>query len=82
MQTCTDPLASGIVFQMDQTASSDQDVLWDERERGEVTNLDRRERLPAGGDSEKGTWPTPKPPPDSTDFQFDPIRENSYIFNV
>ena len=70
---------------MDQATSSHQDVLWLERECGEVAevaNLDWRERLFAGGDPEKGTGVVAEPSPDATDFQPDPIREKLYIFNV
>src|ERR1019366_6024307 len=38
-------VASGIVFQMDQTAPADQSILRDQRERSEDANLDRRVRL-------------------------------------
>ena len=34
-------LASGVVLQMDQAASADQDIFGYERERGQDTNLDR-----------------------------------------
>jgi hypothetical protein len=33
-------LASGVVFQMDKTASSDQSFLWDIRECRKNTNMD------------------------------------------
>ena len=69
-------LACGVIFQKDQTAPSHQDVLRHERERGEITNRDRRERLPARDDTQKGTWPVVKSLPDFTDFQFDTIRKN------
>ena len=44
------PLAGGAFFQMDQTASADQAVLWHVGERREDANLDRDFGLCAGGD--------------------------------
>src|SRR3990172_6675857 len=42
------PLASRALLQMDQAAPADQSILWDHRERGQNTNLDRHLRVCPG----------------------------------
>src|SRR5713226_3423127 len=61
-------VASGIVFQMDQTAFTHQGLLRYQRERGEDPNLDRGLRLRAGGDRPEALGPGDQPLPDSTDL--------------
>ena len=50
-------LASGIVFQMDQAASSHQTVLWHIGERSQISNLDCGLSLCPGCDCQKETQP-------------------------
>jgi hypothetical protein len=72
-------LAGGIVFQMDQTASADQGILRDQRERREDPDLDRRQRLRARGHHPQAAGAGSQPLPDSTDFQRYPFRENPLL---
>jgi hypothetical protein len=67
------PLASGAVFQMDQAASSYQTVLWDFRERGEDTDLDRRGGVRIGGHREKALEHLGEPLRNATDLEPDHV---------
>lgn len=49
------PLADRNLFQMDQAISSNQDIFWHYRERGEDSNLDCHQHLCSGGDCQEGT---------------------------
>jgi hypothetical protein len=46
-------MAGGIIFQMDQAASSDQIIFRNFRECGQDANLDCRIGVRAGGDTQK-----------------------------
>jgi len=67
------PLANRIVFQMDKTAPTDQSLFRNQRKRRQVTNMDRRINLPAGGDPKKGTRPPIATLHNLTDFESHPI---------
>jgi hypothetical protein len=62
-------LASGIVFQVDQTTPATQSILWPLRELGEVPDLERDMRVPSGGHSEKANWSGEKFERDIADHQ-------------
>jgi hypothetical protein len=49
------PMAGGVVLQMDQAASANQAVLWHFGECRANANLDRHQRLRAGGDHQEAT---------------------------
>ena len=76
------PLAGRTVLQMDQTASSNQGVLWDQRERREDSDLDCRRHLRACGHRSKAARPERQPLPDSTDLQPYSFRENAAFTGV
>ena len=52
-----EPLAGGVVLQMDQAASAHQALPWHKRERGEDANLVRRHHLCADCYRQKGASP-------------------------
>jgi hypothetical protein len=62
-----------VVFQMDQAASSYQTVLWDFRERGEDTDLDRRVGVGVGGHREKALEYLGEPLRNATDLEPDHV---------
>ena len=64
-------VASGIVFQVDQTAPTTQGILRHQRKRGEDANLDRGLGLRAGGHRPQEARTGGQPLPNSTDFERD-----------
>ena len=72
-------LAGGTIFQVDQTAPADQEILRHQRERGEDPNLDRGLRLRARGYRPEEAETGSQPLPNSTDFERDAFRENAHF---
>ena len=70
------PVASGIVFQMDQTTSADQKFLRHLGQCGQDPSLDRHLRLCAGGHFEKATQFAGKSPQNPPNIERQRIREN------
>ena len=73
------PLAGGAVFQMDQAASQNQGVLWDNRECREDSDLDCYLRLRSCSDCQKNPETGPESLHNSTDSERHPIRENAHF---
>jgi hypothetical protein len=71
------PMAGGTVLQVDQTAPTHQTLLWDFRERRADPNLDRHQRLRAGGDHQEETSPGRVPTYAATDLVADAVRETA-----
>ena len=72
-------LASGVIFQMDQTTSANQAVLWHHSQRRQDTNLDYCERLRPRCDSQKTAGSRAKPLHIATDSEPQPVRENAHF---
>ena len=70
------PLAGGTIFQVDQTASADQVVLWHIGERREVADLDRRLGVRARGHHQKAPQPGCLALHIATDLFGHAVREN------
>src|SRR4030042_6789252 len=64
---------------MDQATPAHQGVLWDERKRGENSNLDRDLHLRARGDCQKTVETRSEPLHNSTDFEHHTFRENPHF---
>jgi hypothetical protein len=78
-RTLSMPLASRIVFQMDQTALADQNILWNIGECGKNTDMDRYYRLCARGDSQEAPEPRLESLHNFTDFERHAFRENPHF---
>ena len=78
-RTLSMPLASRIVFQMDQTTLAYQSILWNIGERGENTDMDRYYRLCARGDSQEAPEPRLESLHNFTDFERDTFREKPHF---
>ncbi len=78
-RTLSQSLASGIVLQMDQAASANQNVLRHFRECTQNSNLDRHLGLRAGGDCQKTTEARRQPLQNSTNPKRHSLRENPDI---
>src|ERR1035438_3662264 len=72
-------LAGGAILQMDQTASANQGLLRNQRERREDPNLDCGVDLCAGGDRAQAARSGSQSLPDSTDSQCYSFRENAHF---
>jgi len=72
-------MANRIVLQMDQTTPADQSLLWDLRECGEDTNLDRNLGVCARGHRQEAPQTQKKPLHNSTGFEPHPFRENPHF---
>ena len=70
------PLASGTVFQMDQTASAYQSLLWHLGECGQVADLDRGIGLCAGRHRQKAAQYSGQPLRNPTDSEPHAVRTN------
>jgi len=77
--TLSMPLASGIVFQVDQTALANQGILWNIGERGEDTGMDSYHYLRPCGHSKEALGSGPEPLHNFTDFECDTFRENPHF---
>jgi len=73
------PLAGGAVFQMDQAASQNQSLLWDNRKCRENSNLDSYLSLRSRGYNQKKPETGPESLHNSTDFERHPLRENAHF---
>jgi len=73
------PLAGRALFQMDQTASPDQDLLWHFRKRSQDSGMDCGFRLCSRGYHQKASEPESKPLHNSTDFKRNHFRKNPYF---
>ena len=73
------PLASGAVFQVDQAALADQVVLWDLGERRQEPTLDCGVGVRARGHPQKTAGSSGKSLHNSTDTEFDSVRENPAV---
>ena len=71
-------LASRAVFQVDQTKSPRQGLLWNLGERGEDTNLDRRLQLSAGGHRAQAAQSGPEAFHHAADLERVAVRENTH----
>ena len=71
-------VARRVVFQMDQTASADQKVLWHVRECRESTDLDRGLGLRPCGYRQEAVQPQCLTLHIATDFLGDPVRETPF----
>ena len=71
-------VARRVVFQMDQTASADQKVLWHVRECRESADLDRSRGLRPCGHRQEAVQPQCLTLHIATDFLGDPVRENPF----
>ena len=69
-------MADRVVFQMDQAAPANHDVLRDEPERRQSPNLDGRFGLFVGGNRQKATRPSPATLHNLTDSERHDFREN------
>ena len=78
-RTVSLPLEDRTVFQMDQTASPPQGILWNFGECGKDPNLDCHYGLCAGGHRQKGIEIGPKPLHNFTDFECEPFSKNPII---
>src|SRR5271157_135717 len=74
--TLSRPLASGTVLSLDQTASSDQGLLWHLGERGEDPSLGGALDLFAGSHPEKAPWPRLELAQNSPNSQHLSFRKN------
>src|SRR5882672_2541224 len=54
------PMAGRVVLQVDQATSAYQSVLWDQRERRQISSVDRRFHLRSGRDCEKTAQSRPQ----------------------
>src|SRR5579862_549174 len=75
-------VASRTVFQMDQTTSAHQEVLWHFSQRREDANLDRHLRLRAAVDCPQAIGTETQPLPDFTNSQSDFVRESAAFTGV
>jgi hypothetical protein len=75
-------MASRTVFQMDQTASANQEVLWYFRKRSEDSNLDCRFNLCAGRNREKETRCQVQSLLNIADRKHHAFRENTHFIAV
>ncbi len=78
LRALQEPLAGGIVFQVDQAASSYQEVLRQFRECGEVTNMDRRVGLCPRRHRQEASQSGRFALHFVTDIFTDPVRENAH----
>jgi hypothetical protein len=69
-------LANLALLQMDQTTSSNQSLLWYNRERRQNTDMDCHHRLCVGGNRQKTFEARPEPLHNSTDFKYLAFRKN------
>jgi hypothetical protein len=74
--TLSVPEADRIILQMDQAASSNQSLLWHDRERRQNPDLDCHHRLCAGGNRQKASEFGTKPLHNSTGFKRHSFRKN------
>lgn len=73
------PLAGGVVFQMDQTTSQDQSLLWHHRECRQDPDMDRHLSLCSRGHREENLESGPKSLHNSTDSEPDPFRKKTHL---
>jgi hypothetical protein len=73
------PLAGGTVFQMDQTASQNQSLLWHYRECSQNSDLDRHLRVCPRGYREEDFESGPKSLHNSTDSERDHFRKRTNL---
>ena len=78
-RTISQPLASGVILQVDQTTSAHQEFLRHFRERFADSNLDRDLRLCARGHRQKGVAPREQSLQNVTDLQRHAFRENPHF---
>jgi hypothetical protein len=71
------PSISRAVLQMDQTAPTNQSVLWHQRERAEDSNMDRHFCMRSRGHCQEAIEAGSEPLHNSTNFACDHIRENA-----
>ena len=71
------PMAGRVIFQMDQVTSANQSVLWDQRERRQISSVDRRFHLRSGRDCEKTAQSRPQSLHNFADSQSDVIRKKA-----
>jgi hypothetical protein len=69
-------LANRALLQMDQTTSSNQSLLWYNRERRQNTDMDCHHRLCVGGNRQKTFEARPESLHNSTDFKYLAFRKN------
>src|SRR4249919_3029769 len=74
---CRVPMAGGAVLQVDQAAPAHQTLLRHFRERCADANLDRHQRLRAGGDHQEETSSERVPAYAATDLVADALRETA-----
>jgi hypothetical protein len=77
-RTVSLPMAGRTVLQVDQAASSDQAVLWHDRERREDADLDRRLDLRTRRDRQKAIEDPSQPLRNATDPEPDHVRANPF----
>ena len=73
------PLANRTVFQIDQTTSANQSLLWYVTQRCANSSMDRNQRLRACGDCKERTEHKTKPPQNPPNFECQPLRKNPYF---
>src|SRR4030095_7654922 len=71
------PMAGRVVFQVDQATSANQSVLWDQRERRQISSVDRRFDLCSGRDCEKIAQSRPQSLHNFADSQSDVVRKKA-----
>jgi hypothetical protein len=72
-QTLQVPLAGGTIFQVDQTTSQNQEILWHIRKCSENSDMDRYIGICARGHYQKETPLGSNSIHNSTDFELNPI---------
>ena len=73
------PMAGGVVFQVDQTTSQDQGLLWHHRKCRQDPDLDRHLGLCSRGYCEEDLESGPKSLHNSTGSERDPFRKRPHL---
>jgi hypothetical protein len=73
------PMAGGALFQMDQTKSQNQKLLWNKRQCRKDADMDRRICIRSGGNHKKAAQIGCKSLYNSTNLERDYFRENIII---
>jgi len=73
------PVADRIILQMDQTTPAHKDFLWNQRERGEDSNMDSYLRLCSRRHPQKTSSHPSQPLHNITDFKSNAFRENAHF---
>jgi hypothetical protein len=66
-------MASGTLFQVDQTEPQNQEFLWNKRQRSQNSGLDRCVDICSGSNNKETSQTTSKPLYDSTNIERDHV---------